>query len=106
LKPHSPDTVQYALETTKVLYEPDRRIDTFGSTRFDFILISEPMDSVGAVRIRSGEMEASKPQIISTQGFQEISTEGFGEHAKKFFDWLEAEGKMPKMLQYGFAGCH
>ena len=47
-------------------------------------------------------MEASKPQIIRSQGFQEISTEGFGEHAQKLFDWLEKEDKMPKMLQYGF----
>ena len=35
---YSPDDVQYALETTRVLYEPDRRIDTFGSTRFEFEL--------------------------------------------------------------------
>ncbi len=99
---HSPDNVQYALETTKVLYEPDRRIDTFGSTRFEFQLISELMDSVGAVRVREGEVEASQPQIIRPEGYQEISTEGFGEHAKKLFDWMEEEGEMPKMLKYGF----
>ena len=85
-----------------MLYEPDRRIDTFGSTRFEFQLISEPMDSVGQVRIREGEFEASKPQIIRPEGFQEIATEGVGDHAKKFFDWLEKEGQMPKVLQYGF----
>ncbi|MBK1833997.1 hypothetical protein [Roseibacillus ishigakijimensis] len=99
---HSPDSVQYALETTKVLYEPDRRIDTFGSTRFEFQLISELMDSVGQVRVRTGEFEASQPQIIRPEGYQEIATEGFGENAKKFFDWMEQEGQMPKILQYGF----
>ena len=42
--PHSPDDIQYALETTEVLHEPDRRIDTFGDTRFEFRMISELMD--------------------------------------------------------------
>lgn len=102
LKPHSPDTVQYALETTQVLSEPDRRIDTFGSTRFEFQLLSEPMDAVGQVRVRAGEFEASQPQIIRPEGYQEIETEGFGENAKKFFEWMEQSGEMPKVLQYGF----
>lgn len=98
---HSPDTVQYALETTRVLYEPDRRIDTFGSTRFEFQLLSELMDSVDSVRIRTGEVEATKPQIISPYN-KEISAEGFGDNAQKLFDWLEDKGQMPKILQYGF----
>lgn len=85
-----------------MLYEPDRRIDTFGSTRFEFVLVSELMDSVGTVRVRAGEMEAAQPQIISPAGYQEITAEGFGDQAKKFFDWLEQKGQMPKMLQYGF----
>jgi hypothetical protein len=44
---HSQDDIHYALETTKVLREPDRRIDTFGETRFEFQLISELMDRSG-----------------------------------------------------------
>ena len=48
---HSQDDIHYALETTKVLREPDRRIDTFGETRFEFQLISELMDRTGEVRI-------------------------------------------------------
>ena len=50
---HSQDDIQYALETTKVLREPDHRIMTFGETRFEFQLISELMDRVGEVRILS-----------------------------------------------------
>ncbi|MEM9081363.1 MAG: hypothetical protein AAGC74_11800 [Verrucomicrobiota bacterium] len=102
LSEHSPDSVQYALETTQVLYEPDRRIDTFGSTRFEFLLLSELMDSVGQVRLRSGEFEAAKPQIITPEGFQEIATEGFSDEAKRLFDWMESKGDLPKFLQYGF----
>jgi len=102
LSEHSPDTVQYALETTQVLYEPDRRIDTFAATQFEFYLVSELMDSVGQVRVRVGEIEASKPQLIRPEGYQEILTEGFGENARKLFDWMEEHDQMPKFLQYGF----
>ena len=42
---YTQDDIVYAMETTQVLYEPARRIDTFGSTRFDFHLITEFMDS-------------------------------------------------------------
>ena len=62
---YSEDDIQYALEETKVIYEPDRRIDTFGDTRFSFLLLSELMDETGTTRIRSGWVEAEKPKIIS-----------------------------------------
>ncbi len=42
---HSEFDFQYAMENTKVLHEPDRRIDTFGTTQFEFQLVSELMDS-------------------------------------------------------------
>ncbi len=85
-----------------MLYEPDRRIDTFAATQFEFYLVSELMDSVGQVRVRVGEIEASKPQLIRPEGYQEILTEGFGENARKLFDWMEEHDQMPKFLQYGF----
>ncbi len=71
---YSPDDIQYALETTNVLYEPDRRIDTFGTTRFEFQLLSELMDSVGRVRIRSGEVEAHRPTIIRPEEYPNKSS--------------------------------
>ena len=81
---YSPDDIQYALETTSVLHEPDRRIDTFGNTRFEFLLLSELMDSVGQVRIRTGEVEAAQPTIIKPEPYQEIEFEGFGDDARRF----------------------
>ena len=45
------------METAELIHEPDRRIETFGSTRFEFLLLSEMMDSIGHVRIRTGEVE-------------------------------------------------
>ena len=60
----SRDDIRYAAEMTRVVYEPDRRIDTFGDTRFNFLLLSELMDEVNVVRVRSGWVEAEKPKII------------------------------------------
>lgn len=50
LPPYSRDDIRYAAEMTRVVYEPDRRIDTFGDTRFNFLLISEVMDEIDVVR--------------------------------------------------------
>ena len=69
---HSQDDIHYALETTRVLHEPDRRIETFGETRFEFQLISELMDRAGEVRIRTGEVEAQRPRILRPEAYRDI----------------------------------
>ena len=103
---HSPDDIQYALETTRVLREPDRRIETFGETRFEFQIISELMDQVGQVRIRTGEVEAMRPRILRPVPYREIELEGFDATARARMDELiekfRSEGKNLAFLQYGF----
>lgn len=99
---HSQDSIQYAMETARLLHEPDRRIDTFGATRFKFTMLSEPMDSVGQVRVREGEMEAQKPQIIRPDAMQEIELNGFQQKAGEFIDWLKENKLEPVFFQYGF----
>ena len=103
---HSPDNIQYAMEVTKVLLEPDRRIDTFGDTRFEFQLLSELMDRTGQIRVRTGEVEAMRPRILRPDLLQEIELEGFGDKARERMDaviekWKE-EGKDLAFLRYGF----
>ena len=44
----------YALENSKTHVEPTGLIETFGSTVFDFVLVSELMDEVDRVRLRHG----------------------------------------------------
>ena len=88
----SDDDIHYALETTEVIREPDRRIDTFGSTAFEFFLVSELMDSVGKVRVREGRIEAAKPQILRPEALSEMSFEGFGDQAGAFAAWRNAKG--------------
>jgi hypothetical protein len=106
LRMHSQDDIHYALETTKVLREPDRRIDTFGETRFEFQLISELMDRSGEVRIRTGEVEAQRPRILRPESYRDVELEGFDPSARARFDKMvekfRSEGKDLAFLQYGF----
>ncbi|MFC4994311.1 hypothetical protein [Rubritalea tangerina] len=96
------DNIQYAMEQTRVLREPDRRIDTFSSTRFRFTIISELMDSVGKVRVRQGEVEAQKPQIIKPAAYNSVELEGFDEKARELLEWMKEKGVEPVFFQYGF----
>ena len=95
------DDVAYAMENTIVVHEPDRLIDTFGTTNFQFHLITEPMDSTGRVRVRQGRMEAERPRILRPEGYDDLLFEGFGEHAAVFADWFRKHGNI-NFFKYGF----
>lgn len=103
---HTPDDIQYALATTRVLHEPDRRIDTFGDTRFEFQLLSELMDEVGRVRIRTGEMDAQRPRILRPDSHRDVEFDGFDPETRaKFENMVEkfrSEGRDMAFMQYGF----
>lgn len=91
------------MQNTRVLYAPDRRIDSFGDTRFNFRLISEPMDEVGVCRIRSGWVEANRPRILRPADLRGVETEGFSAEAARYFEWMEAHGARLRVLfEYGF----
>ena len=94
--------IQYAMEHSHVLREPDRRIDTFGNTRFHFVIVSEMMDEVGKVIIRRGSVEAYKPKIIKPIEFSSVELEGFDERARELLDWLKKNEMEPVYFQYGF----
>jgi len=99
---HKADDIEYAIENSHILREPDRRIDTFGSTSFKFVAISQLMDDVSKVRIRTGEVEAQKPQIIKPSGYNEVELDGFEGKSKEFLDRLREQGLEPAIFQYGF----
>ncbi|MEA3209297.1 MAG: hypothetical protein QOE70_2354 [Chthoniobacter sp.] len=96
------DTVQYAIDHTRVLHAPERRIATFGQTSFRFFLITELMDSVNQVRVRDGRLHAERPQIITPTNIQQMLLEGFGERAEEFVGWLRENAPQLAMLKYGF----
>lgn len=93
---------QYAIENTQVLHEPDRRIDTFGSTQFEFNLVSEMMDSVNMTRVRSGRIEAQKPLLFKPDSFDNMDFENFGDQGHAFGAWLKEHMKNIALLRYGF----
>ncbi|MCA1962880.1 MAG: hypothetical protein LDL31_02920 [Prosthecobacter sp.] len=101
---HSPFDIEYAIENTQVLHEPDRRIDTFGSTRFEFQLVTELMDQVNATRIRTGQITAEKPVILrpDPEAMAAFDFEGFGPQGEAFGNFLKENLHKLAVLKYGF----
>ncbi len=97
------DDFQYALENTRVLLGPQRQIETFGSTRFRFHLLTESMDRVNEVHVREGTIHAERPQIVAPSHHAQLLIDNFGEKAREFAEWLrQPGGPMAGILKYGF----
>lgn len=96
------DDFNYAVENTRVVRPPRQAIQTFGTTSFRFMLVSELMDHVNRVRVRDGRIHAERPTIVAPQHFSKLMLEGFGEGAREFADFLEQHGRDLKFLRYGF----
>jgi hypothetical protein len=97
-----PDDFHYAIENTQVILAPERKIATFGSTRFRFFLISELMDRVDEVRVRDGHIHADRPQILAPHNLAQLLLEGFGEKAEKYVEQLREQAQNMAVLRYGF----
>ena len=104
LSPHNlkQDDIEYAIENTQVILAPERQIATFGNTSFEFHLISELMDRVDQVRIRTGRIEAERPKILSPEYFCRMMLEGFGEKAQEYVERLREHAQQIAVLRYGF----
>lgn len=92
----------YAMENTQVLHEPDRRIDTFGSTQFEFHLVSELMDKANVTRVRAGRIEAGKPLLFRPEGHDNWNFENFGPEGAAFGEWIKQHIRDLAILRYGF----
>lgn len=97
----SEDDFHYAVENTQVIVTPERRIATFGTTTFDFYLISELMDRVNQVRMRVGRIQAERPQILTPDHIARLLLEGFGEKAQQYAAHLRRQ-QNTAVLRYGF----
>jgi hypothetical protein len=96
------DDFEYAIENTRVILAPERQIATFGSTSFNFYLISELMDRVDQVRVRNGRIEAERPQILTPEHYCRLLLEGFGEQAQRYVEQLRERARNIAVLRYGF----
>lgn len=94
---------EYAVESTQVVVSPERTIETFGTTTFRFVLVTEFMDEVNRVKVRDGRIEAERPRIVSPHIFHKMMLDGFGDRAREFADWLESQQEFIKVLRYGFS---
>lgn len=98
----SPFDFWYAVNNTRVVVMPVRRLETFGNTVLNYHMISELMDTVGQVRIREGRIQAYRPQIIVPDHYAAKLLEGFGEEAERYAEWLREHSQELRILQYGF----
>lgn len=96
------DDFDYAIENTHVIVAPERQIATFGSTSFDFYLISELMDRVNQVRVRNGRIHAERPQILTPEHYCRLLLDGFGEKAERYIEQLRDHARNIAVLRYGF----
>jgi len=96
------DDFDYAIENTHVIVAPEQQIATFGSTSFNFYLISEQMDRVDQVRIRNGKIHAERPQILTPEHYCRLLLEGFGDKAQRYVDQLREHLRNIAVLRYGF----
>ncbi len=85
-----------------MIVPPERIIETFGSTTFRFVLVSELMDEVDQVRVRDGQIEAERPRLVSPHHFDKMLLEGFSEDTSEFSSWLQKQGADLRFLRYGF----
>src|ERR1700736_2272248 len=96
------DDFDYAIENTQVILAPEQQIATFGSTSFNFYLISELMDRVDQVRVRNGKIHAERPQILAPEHFSRLLLEGFGDKAERYIEQLREQARNIAVLRYGF----
>jgi hypothetical protein len=96
------DDFDYALENTRVILAPESQIATFGSTSFNFYLISELMDRANQVRIRNGKVHAERPQILTPEHYCRLLLDGFGDKAERYVDQCVSIARNVAVLRYGF----
>ncbi|MDY5955369.1 MAG: hypothetical protein SPK06_08085 [Kiritimatiellia bacterium] len=92
----------YAVNNTAIVIPPRRHLETFGNTLINYVLVSELMDCVGKVRIRTGRFNAYPPRIMLPEEYATIVAEGFGDEARKYLDWLRDHEDQVRLLQYGY----
>ncbi len=92
-----------AIRETRIIYAPDRRIEAFGDTMFNFRLLTESLDDPGLCCVRSGRIEALRPRILRPEHMMELALEGFGDDAAALFDWMRERGaSFQSLIEYGF----
>jgi hypothetical protein len=100
----SPDDFTYALENTRVCSRRAKRLDTFGTSLFNYFLVTEEMDAVNLSRVREGHIHAERPQIVTPQNMAGLFLEGFGDQGQRFAEQIsEQPGTVSPFSNTAFA---
>ena len=91
----------YAAKHVRILISPSHRLETFGNTLVNYRLISELEDYPGKVRVREGRLESHRPLVI-TPHFSELTTEGLGDEARAYLQFLRENEEYMRILRYGY----
>src|SRR5210317_41201 len=91
----------YAVNLTKVVLPPRQTLETFGASTIRYHIVSELLDDVDRVRIRTGKVFSERPQIITPGNFAQQLLDGFGDQAKEYAEWLMQHNEMVNILKYG-----
>jgi hypothetical protein len=91
----------YAAKKVRILVAPTHHLETFGNTLVNYHLISELDDAPGKIRVREGRLEAHRPLVI-TPNFSEVTTEGLGDEAKAYLQFLKENEENLRILRYGY----
>ena len=92
----------YAAKSARFLVEPRHRLETFGNTLVNYHLVSELADHPGKIRVREGRLEAHQPLVI-TPDLGEIETEGLGDEARAYLEFLKENEQNLRILRYGYS---
>ncbi len=101
-QPYKKHDIWYAVNNTRILVTPARRLETFGATMVNYRLVSELLDSVNRIRVREGRIQAQRPQIMTPSSYAGSLLDGFGEEAEEYAEWLRQHEGDLHILQYGF----
>jgi hypothetical protein len=90
------------MNKTKILRPPRHTLATFGTTTFDYVLLSPLPDASQECRLREGRVTAERPKIITPDVWKK-RFEGFGEETEVYKGVMDqAFGDELRALEYTF----
>ncbi len=92
----------YALENTRVVIQPQRTIETFGSSSFRFLLVSELLDQGMSSAVRGGRIEAERPASLPRSISASSSSTASGIPPGNTPTRWEKLSGVAQILRYGF----
>ena len=95
------EDIWFAARSTKIVYMPHKLLETFGASRVEYLVVSEDLDRPGALTIRTGEVTAERPRIITPAYFARRLTDNFGEDARRYLEEVVSRDVNARFLEYG-----